>query len=142
MKGIKIALLVQKLRRFSVWVDFAYWWSYNNNNNNNNNNGLFSKWLVIVHGGLNYILIKSVGLGLHAYNYDPLVTMLCYCSGLFSNEVRYGMGEFLSLSVLVIAVFNGILTALVLTVSPWASNQVLWCGCSMAFLACYSGFPY
>ena len=45
------------------------------------------------------------------------------------------MGEFLNLSVLVIAGLNGILTDLVLTVSPWASNQVLWCGCSMAFLA-------
>ena len=27
MKGIKIAVLVQKFGNFAEWVDFAYWWS-------------------------------------------------------------------------------------------------------------------
>ena len=83
-----------------------------------NNKGLFSKWLVTVHSVLNYILIKSVGLGPCACNYDPLCHMLDdYCRLLFNKEVMYGIGDFLSLSVLVIAGFNVSSTDLVLTVS-------------------------
>ena len=46
-------------------------------NNNNNNNGLFIRWLATVHIRLNYILVKSVGLGLSACNYNPRSHMLC-----------------------------------------------------------------
>ena len=52
------------------------------------NNGLLIKWLATVHTRLNYSLMKSVGLGLSAWNYDPLFTGYGYWSVLFSNDVR------------------------------------------------------
>ena len=40
----------------------------------NTNIGLFNNLLATVHTRLNYILIKSVGLGVGACNYDPRFT--------------------------------------------------------------------